>query len=203
MGREISAIGIKKIYYGPVIDKVEVPYDETNVDNATGLSPKELKAWMATAKQVKNVHQDTWNFEEGEPTKTTYKNQLTKKVYRSKTEPGDVAIKFSIGKMDFEVKKDFKGGVATEDKYSVPSTYQDKYMTIVGLTEDDVYIILSKANVSANDVTTDDAIAMAVTATPEEPDIQIESIAWIRKESVDKVITNESYSIPTSTTKKQ
>lgn len=190
MGKEISAIGIKKIYYGKVINAVEVPYDETNEDNATGLSAKELKAWIATAKQVKNVHQDTWNFEEGEPTKTTYKNQLTKKVYRSKTEPGDITVKFSIGKLDFEVKKDFKGGVATEDKYSAPSMYQDKYMTLAALTEDDVYVVLTKANVTANDVTTDDAIAMAVTATPEEPDIQVESVAWISKVSVDKVVTN-------------
>lgn len=185
---QFSAIGIRKIYYGEKIKTVAVPYDENNEDNETGLSPKELKVWLETAKQVKNVHQDTWNFEEGEPTKTSYRNQLTKKVYRSKTEPGDTAIKFTIGEMDNQVKKDFKGGVATENKYSAAATYKDRYMTIVGLTEDDVYIVFPKANVTANDVTTDDAIAMAVTATPEEPDIEIETIAWISKASVDKAV---------------
>lgn len=184
---QISAIGIKGIFYGSVIDTVAVSYDETNQDNETGLSAAELKAFLATAKKVTNVHQDTWNYEEGEATITQYKNQLTKKTYRQTVEPGDASIKFSIGQYDFDVKKDFKGGVATANKYSAPSTYKEQNMTIVGLTEDDVYIVFTKANVTANEISTDGAIALAVTATPMEPDVALESIAWISKSAVDKV----------------
>lgn len=184
---KISAIGIKGLFYGKVIDAVAVAYDETNEDNETGLSPAELKAWLATAKKVKNVHQDTWNYEEGEATITKYKNQLTKTAYRQSVEPGDASIKFSIGQYDFDVKKDFKGGVATENKHAAAKTYNPKDMTIAALTEDDVYIVFTKAGVTANDISTDGAIALAVTASPMEPDIEIESVAWISKASVDKV----------------
>lgn len=184
---KISAIGIKAISYGKPIASVAVPYDDANEDNETGLSPAELKAFLAaaTTKKVQNVHQDTWNFEETEATVTQYKNQLTKKAYRQTVEPGDTSIKFSIGQFNFGVKKDFKGGVATANKYSAPSSYKEQNMTIVALTEDDVYIVFPKANVIANDVSTDGAIVLAITATPLEPDIQVESIAWISKSAVD------------------
>lgn len=183
---KISSIGIKGIFYGKPIDTVAVPYDADNDENETGLSPKELKTFLASAKRVQNVHQDTWNYEEGEASITQYKNQLTKRTYRQSVEPGDVSIKFVIGQYDFEVKKDFKGGVATENKYSAPSTYKEQNMTIVGLTEDDVYIVFPKAVVTANDLSTDNAIALAVTANPMEPDIQIETVAWVSKTAVDK-----------------
>jgi hypothetical protein len=184
---KISAIGIKQIFYGEVIREVAVKYDETNKDNATGLSATELKAFLkkATTKQDKNVHQDTWSFEESEASRTPYKNQLSKKVYRQSTEPGDTTMKFSIGQYDFETRADFKGGVATTDKYSAPSTFTENYKTIVGLTEDNVYIVFTKAQIDANDASTDGAIAISVTATPMEPDIEIESIAWISKKAID------------------
>jgi len=185
---KISAIGIKAISYGKPIATVAVPFDETNEDNETGLSPAELKAFLAaaTTKKVQNVHQDTWNYEETEASITKYKNQLTKKAYRQTVEPGDASIKFSIGQYDFDVKKDFKGGISTANKYSAPTTYKEQVMTIVALTEDDVYIVFTKANITANDISTDGAIALAVTADPMEPDIQVESIAWISKAAVDK-----------------
>ncbi len=184
-GPKISAIGIKRIFYGEPISTVATPYEDG--DPETGLSAGELKSYLAAAstKEVENVHQDTWNFEKAEPTLTQYKNQLTKKTYRQSVEAGDSSITFSIGKYDMAVKADFEGGGATETKYSAPIEYPNKTLTIVALTEDDVYIVFTKAQVISRPTTTDDAIAIAVTATPMEPDIAIESEVWIHRSAVD------------------
>ncbi len=186
-GEKISAIGIKKIYYGAPLATVAIPYVDGRAE--TGLSAAELKAFLANAstKQVENVHQDTWNYEKAEATITQYKNQLTKKTYRQSVEGGDSTITFSIGKYDFEVKADFEGGGSNDKKYSAPIDYKVENMTIVGLTEDNVYIVFPKASVIARGASADNAIAIAVTATPLEPDIQIEPEVWVLKSAVDNV----------------
>jgi hypothetical protein len=183
---KISAIGVKKIFYGPALAAVAVDYVDGDTD--TGLSPAELKAFLAaaTTKQVENVHEDNWNYEKTLPSKTSYKNKLTGKAYRRSTDdPGESKITFSIGKYDFETKAAFEGGGASADKYSAPSEYNPKDMTLVALTEDDCYIVYPKADVTAGGVTTDDAVAISVEATALEPDIAIESEAWITKAAVD------------------
>jgi DNA repair photolyase len=187
-GEKISAIGIKKIFYGAPLAVVATPYADGNAD--TGLSAKELKAFLANAstKQVENVHQGTWNYEKAEATVTQYKNQLTKKTYRQSVEGGDSTITFSIGKYDLEVKADFEGGGSNATKYSAPLDYKVENMTIAGLTEDDVYIVFPKASVIARGASTDEAIAIAVTATPLEPDIQIEPEVWMLKSAVDSAV---------------
>lgn len=185
---EFSAIGIKKIYYGAVLANVAVPYVDS--DPVTGLSAAELKAFLANAatKQVGNVHQDTWNYEKAEADMTQYKNQLNKKTYRMDSTPGDSSIAFSIGKYDLVTKAAFEGGGADADKYSSPSEFSQIFKTIVALTEDGYYIVFPKAAINARGVTTDNAIALAVSATPMEPDIKVESEAWFSKTSVDAAV---------------
>lgn len=187
MGKEVSLIGIKAVFYGPKLATVTTPYDGTI---ATGLSPAELKTFLAaeTTKKVNNIHEDNWNYEKSLPSRTGYKNKLTGKVYRRSTDDaGESKITFSIGKYDLETKADFEGGVADSTKYSAASAYEPKDLTIVGLTEDDVYIVYPKADIVAGGTTTDDAVAISVEATALEPDIKIESEAWIYKSAVDAV----------------
>lgn len=187
--KEISGISIKALYYGIALSAVATPYVDD--DPTTGLSPAELKAFLAleTTKQVKNIHEDNWNYEKTKPTKTYFKNKLTGKSYRSSTDDaGESKITFSIGKYDFDTKAALEGGGASETKFSAAKRYDPKNMTIVGLTEDDVYIIYPKADIIAGGVTTDDAVALSVEATSLEPDIAIESEAWIHKSAVDAVV---------------
>lgn len=183
---ETSAIGVKAIFYGPALTAVAVPY--INGDPDTGLSPAELKTFLAaaTTKQVKNVHEDNWNYEKTKASKTYYKNKLNKKAYRgSVDDPGESKITFSIGKYDFETKAAFEGGGASATKYSAPSQYEMKELTLVALTEDNVYIVYPKADIVAGGVTTDDAVAISVEATALDPDIAIESETWMYKSAVD------------------
>lgn len=187
MGKEVSLIGIKAVFYGPKLATVTKPYDGTIT---TGLSPAELKTFLAaaTTKQVKNIHGDNWNYEKSLPSRTGYKNKLTGKVYRRSTDDaGESKITFSIGKYDLETKADLEGGTASASKYSAASEYSPKELTLVALTEDNVYIVYPKADIVAGGVTTDDAVAIAVEATALEPDIAIESEAWIYKSAVDAV----------------
>lgn len=188
MGKEVSLIGVKAVFYGPKFATVSTPYDGTI---ATGLSPAELKTFLAasTTKQVKNIHEDNWNYEKTLPSRTGYKNKITGKVYRRSTDDaGESKITFSIGKYDLETKADFEGGVADSTKYSAAAAYEPKDLTIVGLTEDDVYIVYPKADIVAGGTTTDDAVAISVEATALEPDIAIESEAWIYKSAVDAAV---------------
>lgn len=180
-----SQIGIKMIAYGPVLSDVAAPYDGTP---STGLSPSELKAFLAlgTTKKVKNVHEDNWNYEKTLPSKTYYKNKLDKKAYRgSVDDPGESKITFTMGKYSFEDKASFEGGVASANKWSASSEFENKEYTLVALTEDDVYIVFTKADIIAGGVTTDDAIGESVEATSLSPDIALESEAWILKSAVD------------------
>lgn len=180
-----SQIGVLEIHYGPMMTTVTAPYDGTS---ATGLSPTELKAFLAlpTTKKVKNVHEDNWNYEKALPSKTFYKNKLSGKNYRGSTDdPGDSVITFTMGKYSFEDKADFEGGVASANKWSAAAEFADKNLTIVALTTDGVYIVYPKADIVAGGVTTDDAIGESVQATALEPDIALESEAWILKSAVD------------------
>ncbi len=186
---ETSAIGVKAIYYGLKLSAVTTPYE--NGDPSTGLSAVELKTFLAaaTTKQVKNVHEDNWNYEKTLASKTYYTNKLNKKAYRgSVDDPGESKITFSIGKYDFETKAAFEGGGANATKYSAPSEYALKEYTLVALTEDNVYIVYPKADIIAGGVTTDDAVAISVEATALDPDIAIESEAWIYKSAVDAAV---------------
>ena len=62
-------IGLKRVWYGDVVKTVTTP--------ETGYTVAELKALIATMTEVKNVHQDTWGYEESDPSVTDYINELT------------------------------------------------------------------------------------------------------------------------------
>lgn len=183
---DISRIGISAIFYRPeFIIAAVAPVDG---NSASGLSPAELKAFLADpdTKKVPNVHQDTWNYDEGEDTTNFYTDQLTGETYRGgTTAKGAKVISFTIGKFDFPVIADFKGGTGSADKYTPPLVKKDIYKTVVALTEDGVYIVFPKAFLQARDSTVDNAIGILVTATAMIPDTAIETTAQIRKTAVD------------------
>ncbi len=187
MAEKFSAIGIRRLFYGDVIKSVNTPLDKETGQG--GLSKLELKELIPTLTEVLNVHQDTWSYEEAEATITRYRNQLTDKPYRQNEEPGDVSISFTIGQYDFQTKADLQGGVATADSWSRPSITKEISKTIVALTEDGYYIVLTNATISARGSNTDNAIGLAVVASPMESKVEgLESEKWFLKDAVDAAV---------------
>ena len=156
---KISAVSIKKLWYG---DPSQITED------LTGAS---LAILIQSAKQVTNVHQDTWSIEEGEPSQDTYKNQLTGATYRmGAKQMGDVTFNFTIGQYDYATKADFVGGTGTDTSWKRARgiTVVEKFL--VALTEDDQYAVLPKANITTREAQTDNAVGLACVATMLEPD---------------------------------
>ena len=121
--------------------------------------------------EVKNVHQDTWTLEESEASKTNYKNQLSGLTYRSDKEMGDVSVNFTLGEYDYQTKADLMGGTATETSWERASGKVTIEKTLVGLTEDDQYVVIPRADISARESTTDKAIGIPVVGTELEPTV--------------------------------
>lgn len=122
--------------------------------------------------EVINVHQDTWTFEEGEPSQDSYKNQLTGAVYRMGTKTmGDSTFNFTIGQYDFNTKKELMGGEVGSDgkSWNRARGIVEIYKGIIALTEDDVYIVAPYTSISARHANTDGAVGVSVTATEMEP----------------------------------
>lgn len=159
--KQVSAIDIKKLWY----------CDPSAIDaDLTGAALAALIA-AATTDEVKNVHQDTWTFEEGEPSQESYKNQLTGSVYRvGSKDMGEVTVNFTIGRYDYATKAALLGGTATGTTWKRARGIVDIKKCIIALTEDDQYVVLPYANIMAREASTDGAIGLAVVGTMLEPE---------------------------------
>ena len=117
-------IGIKQIWYGPVITEA--------------LTAAKLKTWLATATEVKNSHQDTWGYTQDDPTITDYINELTgKPYYRDMTDEGAKTIAFTMGAYSFKDKVELQGGKVIKESerevgWKAPETPELVYKAVVG-----------------------------------------------------------------------
>lgn len=157
MGKTITAVNIKKLWYG---DTSKITAKLTGVL---------LFNLLKTATEVKNVHGETWTLEEAEANKTVYKNQLTGKVYRSDKEMGEVKMNFTIGEYDYATKADLLGGTATDTTWERAKGKVNIEKFLVGLTEDDQYIVIPRADIAAREATTDKAVGLPIVGTEIEP----------------------------------
>ena len=90
-------IGIKKIWYGDVINEA--------------VTKTSLKTLIGEMTEVKNSHQDTWQYTEDDPTYTDYINELNGEIYyRDVTQNGAKTIAFTMGEWTFEDKVALQGG---------------------------------------------------------------------------------------------
>lgn len=161
--KQVSAIDIKNLWY---CDTSAVTADLTGTALATLLA-------AATTTEVKNVHQDTWTFEEAEPSQESYKNQLTGSVYRmGSKDMGNVTVNFTIGRYDYATKAALLGGTATDTTWKRARGIVDIKKCLIALTEDDQYVVLPYANITAREASTDGAVGLAVTGTMLEPEIE-------------------------------
>lgn len=160
---QISAIDIKKLWY-----------TETSAVTAD-LTGTLLKTILGSAKEITNVHQDTWTIDESEPTQDSYRNQLTGNIYRfGAKQMGEVTFNFTIGRYDYVTKKDLLGGdVINVDKgWKRARGAVEIKKCLIALTEDDQYCVLPYANVVAREASTDGAVGLAVIGTAMEPETE-------------------------------
>lgn len=155
-GRKVSAIKIKDLRYAEVLSAAP-----TLTSVSTGFK---------AATKIENSHQDTFTYEEEQPSVTQYKNQLTNKTYRSDVEAGEKRINFTIGQYDFDLKAALQGGTSGDDGKSYVSgdASELRYKAFYALTQDNVLIVFPRANIVASNASTDNAIGIAVSAIPEE-----------------------------------
>lgn len=174
--KQLSAIDIKQLWYG----------DTGSV--TTEITGSVLKTLIAACTEIKNVHQDTWTFEEAEPSQESYKNQLTGSVYRmGSKDMGEVTVNFTIGRYDYATKAALLGGTSTDTSWSRARGIVDIKKCIIALTEDDQYVVLPYCNISAREASTDGAIGLAVTGTMLEPeDENIMPEYWFDSSEVTK-----------------
>ncbi len=152
---KISAIDMKKAWYGNYL--TEAP-DVSSYDG--------VQALIGNLTEIMNIHQDTWELAEDEPSQDNYKDQRTGLVYRqSKKTMGDVTLSFTIGLYDYETKKAFLGGDSTDNSWTRSIDSVDLKMCLVGLTIDDQYVIFPYCGISAYESNTDGAIGISVKAT--------------------------------------
>lgn len=160
---QISAIDIKKLWYA-----------ETSAVTAD-LTGTLLSTILEGAKEITNVHQDTWTIDESEPTQDSYRNQLTGNIYRfGAKQMGEVTFNFTIGRYDYVTKKDLLGGdVINVDKgWKRARGAVEIKKCLIALTEDDQYCVLPYANVVAREASTDGAVGLAVIGTAMEPETE-------------------------------
>lgn len=160
---QISAIDIKKLWYA-----------ETSAVTAD-LTGTLLSTILESAKEITNVHQDTWTIDESEPTQDSYRNQLTGNIYRfGAKQMGAVAFNFTIGRYDYVTKKDLLGGdvINTDKGWKRARGAVEIKKCLIALTEDDQYCVLPYANVVAREASTDGAVGLAVIGTAMEPETE-------------------------------
>lgn len=160
---QISAIDIKKLWY-----------TETSAVTAD-LTGTLLKTILGSAKEITNVHQDTWTIDESEPTQDSYRNQLTGNIYRfGAKQMGEVTFNFTIGRYDYVTKKDLLGGdvINTDKGWKRARGAVEIKKCLIALTEDDQYCVLPYANVVAREASTDGAVGLAVIGTAMEPETE-------------------------------
>ena len=165
----ITAVGIKKLFYGATSLITTDLTDESLLDIING----------GELKEVTNVHQDTWSLEEAEPSKTGYKNQLTGNTYREDVDMGDVTMNFTIGEYDHQTKADLMGGTATANSWKRSRGKVKIEKMFIALTEDNQYVVFPRASVIGRESNTDGAVGLAVAATALEPaNVNVMSEYW-------------------------
>ena len=146
-------IGIKKIWYGDVISEA--------------VTKTSLKTLLGGMTEVKNSHQDTWQYTEDDPTYTDYINELNGEIYyRDVTQKGAKTITFTMGEWTFDDKVALQGGekVDTDAGWAASDTPSIINQGIVAQTKTGNYIVFTNAAVIAKGAQAEKNIGLGVTA---------------------------------------
>ena len=155
-------IGIKKLWYTAPLTA------EPTQDSIATL--------VASATEVKNVHQDTWGYSQDDPNVDDYINELTgKPYYRDKQDEGTKTINFTMGEYDYETKAALQGGTVVKNNdvavgWKAPLTPDFVYKSIIALTKTGTYIVFTNAAIVGKGEQQQKAIGLGVTAVAMESD---------------------------------
>lgn len=138
-------ISLKQLWYGNVLESAPTYDGMANlVSNMT---------------EITNVHQDTWSYEESDPEKTEYVNELSgQNYYVDWTKQSIPTIKFTLGEYQYEQKAALQGGSVittgsgndvTTIGWKKPLTLDVVYKSIVALSKTGTYIVFPKAQITA------------------------------------------------------
>lgn len=157
-------IGIKQIFYGPVMTTAPASFAAVQAL----LTPESV---TSTYKEVKNVHQDTWGYEQAEPSFDDYINELNgNNYYREMTERGTKTINFTMGEYEFQTKADLQGGTATTSSWIAPSEMTEVRKSIVAITKTGNMIVFTNASIAGRVDQQMKALGLGVSATAMEND---------------------------------
>jgi hypothetical protein len=158
-----------------------VTADIDTAAKAKALIDAAIAAVPATAEDVSNVHQDTWQITESEASVESYRNDIANSIYRREVTPGELTIQFTMGEYSEKMKAALRGGqVVTKggdgaDKdtvigYKGDAAATEIEKTALCLTQDGYWFIYPKVRIAANTAETDKAAALAVKGYPIKPD---------------------------------
>lgn len=178
-------VGIRKLWYANPIASIANASD--------GLTAAEIVALLGTATEIKNVHQDTWGYEESDPTVTEYINQLTgNPYYRDAEQQGSPTISFTLGMYSFEDKAALQGGKAIKvgneteaSSWERPSTIELIEKCIIAQTKTGNWIVLPKASIIGKGNFVEKNIGLGVTAVPVETGVDgLAAEKWFQEGSI-------------------
>ena len=171
-------IGIKQIWYGNVFSAA--------VTTAT------LKEWLRAANEVKNSHQDTFQYTQDDPSVTDYINELTgKPYYRDITSEGNKTIAFTIGEYAFNDKVELQGGrlVGSEDGgdgWEAPDNPELIYKGIVAKTKTGHYVVFTYAGIVGKTTMAEKNMGLGVSAVAmDNPTDAVKDEYWFDGAKVD------------------
>lgn len=132
-------IGIQKIWYG----------DPLTADISSSSDVESLTSSMT---EITNVHNETWDYSQDDPSTTDYVNQLTGKVYyRETTDEGAHTIAFTLGVYNYADKAALQGGEVISDSsgnaigWKSNDEFSEVYKAVIALTRTGNYVVFSNA----------------------------------------------------------
>lgn len=166
-------ISLKKLWYGDVL---------TSEPTASGIA-----AIVADMEEVKNVHGDTWSYEESDPEVTEYMNALTGvNYYVDMTKQSVPTVNFTMGEYEYKQKADLQGGTVIMDGetaigWKKPKELNIVYKSIVALSKTGVYIVFPKAQITAKGDVQEKNIGLGVQAMCVETGVDgVSSEYWLK-----------------------
>lgn len=171
-------IGLKRVWYGEVVKTVTNP--------ETGYTAAELKTQIEKMTEITNVHQDTWGYEESDPSVTEYINELTgQPYYRDVTQAAIPTVSFTLGVYAFSDKAALQGGKATEDGWERTDMTEPVEKSIVAMTKTGNFIFMPKANIIGKGSFVEKNVGLGVSAVPLETGVKgLASEKWFDGENV-------------------
>ena len=172
-------IGLKRVWYGDVVKSVTAA--------ESGYSAAELKTLISTLTEVKNVHQDTWGYDESDPSVTDYINELTgQPYYRDVTQAAIPTVNFTLGEYSLEDKAALQGGEVKGGGWERTNMANLVEKCIVAQTKTGNFIFMPRANITGKGSFVEKNIGLGVTAVPLETGVDgLASEKWFKEEDVD------------------